>query len=236
MVKYVAIGSIDQVNATGARRLRFVLLISVLVSTLIIVLRIPLLQIGFQRGAFDELATQGVAAVLPWYLLGMIAIASINLVYRLYYAVGNFKIPAAIGMIMPVVYFGLSGLLSRYWSYIGIGIAFACSWWLAFVVSTFLVDQRKGYFWNQDFVWFLGKLGVAALGSAISSELLLPVALNVFGLWGGTFAVASAGTFVLVVLAYWVLRIPEMAVIVCHLYDKCRTVLVAIKALKQKGI
>jgi putative peptidoglycan lipid II flippase len=236
MVTDAAVGKREQVNATGMRRLRFILLTGVLMSVLIIVLRIPLLQIGFQRGAFDELATQGVASVLPWYLLGMIAIACINLVYRLYYAVGNFKTPAAIGVIMPVVYFGLSGLLSRYWSYIGIGIAFACSWWLVFAVSTLLVDQRKSYFWNQDFVWFLGKLGVAGLGSVVSSALLLPSALSVFGLWGGTFAIAAEIVFVFAGLAYWVLRIPEIAVIICHFSYKCRTVLIAIRVFEKKEI
>lgn len=233
MVKDATMGRKEQVNATGMRRLRFILLTGVLMSVLIIALRIPLLKIGFQRGAFDESSTQGIASVLPWYLLGMIAIASINLLYRLYYAVDNFKTPAVIGVVMPVVYFGLSGLLSRYWSYIGIGIAFACSWWLMFVISTLLVGQRKSYFWNQDFVWFLGKLGVAALGSGISSMLLLPVALGIFGLWGGTLAIAGAGSFVFVGLAYWVLRIPEIVAIICYLLYRWRMVHLKIRALMQ---
>jgi putative peptidoglycan lipid II flippase len=231
MVKYVAIGSKKQAKAIAVHRLRSILLISVLLSTVIIVLRIPLLRIGFQRGAFDELSTQGVASVLPWYLLGTIAMTSINLIHRMYYSLGNFKTPTIIGLIIPVIYFGLSGLLSRYWSYIGIGIAFACSWWLFFLISALLVD-----FWEKSFTWFLGKLSVAALGSGIISSLFLPLALGVFGLWTGTFIIASANIFVFVALIYWVLRIPEIVEIIYYFLSEMRKLLIKIRVLKWKGI
>jgi putative peptidoglycan lipid II flippase len=220
LVEYGARGDIVRVKAIGAHRLRFILLISVLISTVIIVLRIPLLQIGLQRGAFNELSTYGVASVLPWYLLSMIAISAINFIYRIYYATRDFKTPAIVGLIIPVIYFGLSGLLIRYWSYIGIGVAFVCSWWFFFLVLTLLLDKERIYFWNNDFIWFLFRLSVSAFFSGVISSLVLSFVFNILGLWKSTLLIFVINLFSFFILTNYIFCISEIKTLTRRLYIK----------------
>lgn len=152
--------------------LRFVFLIMVPMAGLLAVLRHPILTLLFQRGSFDQAATAGVARVLPWYLIGMIGMAAMNIVGRGFYAISNLRTPALIGLGSLVFYAILSGILTARYSYVGIGIAYAISWSMQFVIATAYLGLGIGPLWRTGEAKFLLKLvGVTALAAAILRQV-----------------------------------------------------------------
>jgi len=71
-------------NLAGA--LRFVWMVGVPASGALVVLRTPLVQALFERGAFDQAATAAVSDVLVWYALAVLADALCQPLWRVLYA------------------------------------------------------------------------------------------------------------------------------------------------------
>ena len=112
------------------RAVRMVLALSAPVAVLIAILGMPLVSIVFQRGAFGAAATQGVSAVLPGLLCGMVAMTGVVLSMKALHARGDIKGAAWIGGGGAALYFALSGILSHAYGVVGISVAYALSWWI----------------------------------------------------------------------------------------------------------
>ena len=73
-------------RSSVAAALRFVWLVGLPACSLLIVLRVPLVQVLFERGAFDRSATLAVSAVLVWYAIAVLADALCQPMWRVLYA------------------------------------------------------------------------------------------------------------------------------------------------------
>jgi putative peptidoglycan lipid II flippase len=71
-------------NLAGA--LRFVWMVGVPASGALVVMRTPLVEALFERGAFDHAATAAVSDLLPWYALAVLADALCQPLWRVIYA------------------------------------------------------------------------------------------------------------------------------------------------------
>jgi putative peptidoglycan lipid II flippase len=219
MAEDAARGNMSLVSVRVIKGLRLGLLFALPIAGFLYVLVDMFLRMGFQWGTFDERAALGIAAVLPWYLLGMIPMALMNVVIRAYFAKGEFAIPALIGVIAPAVYFVLTGLLSLFFSFVGIGMAYAAYWFLVFVISTLLL---KWSIWNGTFLRFIAKLGVASSLVWLTMLIALPSIKSNFGSWGGMAIVTALGAGMLVALVYKVFPIPEVKTIAHKLLFRMR--------------
>lgn len=112
---------------------------------LIFFLRIPILKILFQRGHFDSLTTNQIALVLPYYLIGMFAMIQVIFTQRFFFAFQDFKNLILFGGILIFGYFVLSGILSNYYTFIGIGMAFAIYWNLMLLIHYLLLHKKIQY-------------------------------------------------------------------------------------------
>jgi len=92
-----------ELGRTLSRGLKLVLLITLPAAAGLMALRTPIVQLLFERGAFDSLATQMTADALFYFCLGMFAMAMIMVITRAYYAVGDVRTPLYLGLLSILV-------------------------------------------------------------------------------------------------------------------------------------
>lgn len=94
----VAQGQLTGMRSTLAATLRAVLYLAVPAAVGLIVLRVVVVQLIFQRGAFTEASTQLVALALAFYALGLPAHSVVEIAVRAFYAMHDTKTPVAVGL------------------------------------------------------------------------------------------------------------------------------------------
>ena len=148
LAQHSAVGEMDALRSRVVGALKFVLFLMIPMATLLFVVRAPVIALLFQRGRFNEQSTLGLSNVLPWYLVGMVSMAGMNIVSRGFYAVRDLRTPVLMAVCSLFCYFTLSGLLSRKYSYIGIGVTYALYWSLQLAAATHLLGRRTGSLWQ----------------------------------------------------------------------------------------
>jgi putative peptidoglycan lipid II flippase len=92
-----ALGRLDEMRASLADSLRGMLLLSIPASLGLILLRVPLIRLLFQRGAFDDRSTELVAWGLLWYAAGLVGHCLVEVLARAFYALHDTKTPVLVG-------------------------------------------------------------------------------------------------------------------------------------------
>jgi putative peptidoglycan lipid II flippase len=169
MAEKYASGRRDDVFALYEHRLRYVFLLAAMGAVVLIVLGRPILEIAYQHGKFSASSVQGVADVLPWYLIGAISIACLNLLRTFYYAVDNVVPLAKLGVAVPIVSFAAAGGLSRWLSYEGIGIAYASVSMIWLIAAMFYVPGRRYGLWTRSLVNYMAKVTIVSSASVFLS-------------------------------------------------------------------
>ncbi len=110
----IARGQPQEMRASLAATLRGVLLLSLPAAAGLILLRLPVVRLLFERGAFDERSTHLVAWALLWYSLGLVSHSVVEILSRAFYALHDTKTPVFVGaaaMSLNVVFsFGFAAL------------------------------------------------------------------------------------------------------------------------------
>ena len=86
LAELAASGDLAGLRRTLGQALRVVVALTVPATVGLIVLGRPLLQLLYQRGAFDASSTQAVVVALRFYALGLVGHASLELVARTFFA------------------------------------------------------------------------------------------------------------------------------------------------------
>lgn len=175
MAEEIAAGEDVQALADHERRLRLIFFVAVPAAAFFIALQKPILQLAFQRGRFDEASVQGIAQVLPWYLLGMVAIACLNLLRNLYYSMGEYRKMGLLGVMVPLLNWGLAGVLINRLSYPGIGLAYGVSSWVYFVAAMAWVTGKRNGLWHRNLIQFGGKVVLTSFLASLVAHLLYSV-------------------------------------------------------------
>ncbi|HHX95843.1 MAG TPA: murein biosynthesis integral membrane protein MurJ [Clostridia bacterium] len=97
-----------EISLTLLSGLQMVLLITLPAAAGLMALRTPIVQLLFERGAFDQLATQMTAGALFYFCWGMFASAMLMVITRAYYALGDVWTPLFWGMLSILVNIGIS--------------------------------------------------------------------------------------------------------------------------------
>ena len=87
-----------EMRSTLAATLRAVLYLALPAAVGLIVLRVPLVQLVFQRGEFTALSTQRVAWALGFFALGLPAHSVVEITVRAFYALHDTRTPVAVGI------------------------------------------------------------------------------------------------------------------------------------------
>jgi putative peptidoglycan lipid II flippase len=177
----------------------------------LIVLRIPVVRLLFERGAFDATATGNTAFALAFYSMGLVALGIQLLITRAFYALKDTLTPMCVTLLMVVLNIFFNWLLIKPLAHGGIALGTALSINIGAIILAYLLWRKIGAFGGKRLLATFWKCGVAALIMGI---------ILIFGirfLHGSGFLrqaaelgiLISAGAMVYFVLIYW-LRVEEL--------------------------
>jgi putative peptidoglycan lipid II flippase len=201
-------GKLTDMRSSLASSLRGVLLLSLPATLGLIILRIPLIELLYQRGEFTAHSTQIVAWALLWYAVGLVGHSVVEIMVRAFYAMHDTRTPVLIGIaamslniIFSVLFIGLFRQLG-WMPHGGLALANSLATLLEMIgLLYFMGDRLKGL----DGRRVLTGLGKAAIATFVMSLVLfawlnLAVSQPVWLLLIGG-AVIGAGVYGVMVLA-----------------------------------
>ena len=209
-----ALGKLDEMRTSLAASLRGILMLTLPASIGMMILRVPLVSILYQRGEFSEHDVQLVSWALLWYAAGLVGHSSLEVLTRAFYAQHDTKTPVIVGTIAMILNAVFSILFSRYFETIGWypfgGLALANSLATALEVSTLFIFIRRRLNGIEgrsiaDGTW---RFGLSGLGMTIGllAWIQLTAGMNRWIIGLGGVALGAAIYFVGVVL----LKVPEV--------------------------
>lgn len=169
----------EEFRATLVSGLRQIMLCSVPLAVLVVLVREPLIRALFQRGAFDESATAGVALAVGWYAIAFTPAAGAHFLSHALYATKNAWTLVRVWSVAVIVNVALDLVLAKFLGYSGIAVAFvAVSTLLFFSLTGALHKRHHGIDWGS-ILKAVGQTVVAALPAAavvvvLRSTLLRP--------------------------------------------------------------
>ncbi len=140
--------------------------------TALIVLRVPVIQLLFQRGAFDATATHQAAGALLYAAMGLVSFAWVKVLVQGFYAQHNTRTPVIIATCSMVLNIVLNIALVRPMGYQGLALSTSLSFTVNFLALYVVLNKQMGGLHDSGFVRGLlimilgaGTLGVSAYGS-----------------------------------------------------------------------
>jgi putative peptidoglycan lipid II flippase len=209
-----ALGKIDDLRDSLSASLRGVILLALPAAVGLILLRVPIISLLYQRGEFTAHSTQLVAWALLWYAAGLIFHSVLEVLARSYYAMHDTKTPVLVGATAMGINVGLSFAFVALFNKIGWmphgGLALANTLATALETTTLVLLMRKRLRGIQGNSLLKGA-GATALGTlGMSAGIVIwlhfmqyyPAALTALG--GVTIGV------VIYLLVIVLLRVPEI--------------------------
>lgn len=183
LAEQVVAGSFDAVAATLNRYFRMFAFLLFPAAVLTTVCRTPVIQLIFERGAFDPVATQLTAGALGFFAFFPFFQAGILLLRRALYSLQQTGIIVVLVLLFQGVYVGLASLLVKVMAHEGIALTLTVTTALFFAVHALYLHRRVVPLRHSLFDPGIAKMGLAALFAG---------ALAYAVLWGtGDLAVGS---------------------------------------------
>jgi putative peptidoglycan lipid II flippase len=214
----------DFLKDTG-RAIRMVLVCSAPIAVTVSILAEPIIQLLFQRGAFDALATQGVAHLLPWMMTGMVPMLCVVILFRALFARHEVVATACLGILCASMYFLLSGVLSHVFMLKGIGFAYALTWWMVLCIALWHLWRSISNGVSKENMVFMGTLLISLFFVGItiyigSKFIINPIEeLGYVDLSFRIFALCIVGAVMYFLSVVQVFRIPEAELLVDFFKD-----------------
>jgi len=164
----IATGQRDAMGRSLARILSTVIFLTLPATVALFTLRLPLVQLLFQRGNFTLESSQAVAFALQFYALGLVAHSVVEIVVRAFYALHDTLTPVLVGVGAMVLNIILSLLWIGWLGYGGLALANSVATAVEMLVLVWLLGRR------------LGRIDLRSLGGS-----LLRSALAAAGMGGG---------------------------------------------------
>ncbi len=128
-----------------ADALRLIIIVFLPVATFFFVYAAPIVEIIFQRGAFNEHSTLLTSKPLMIYSLGMVFFAIETILVIFYYANADTKTPVFVGMVCVTLNILLTWTFIQWIGYTGIALAFVIQKALKNAVLLYLLKHKISY-------------------------------------------------------------------------------------------
>lgn len=185
-----------------------------------IVLREPLVRIVYQRGVFDEIATQETAWALLFLSLGMAIFTMRDMASRAFFALQDTKTPMVVGLVTVGINIVLNLLLVGPLEQGGLALATTIASLCGLILSLWIMHRKAE-----------APLAIGRLASSVARVLIAAAIMGVVVWWSypyiegmlprpGTLAelgrvlVAVVEGAVVYIFGLWMLRVPELEVAV----------------------
>lgn len=220
-------GDMAGLRSALASALRSMLFLALPASIGLIVLRVPVVALLFQRGAFGSHDTQLVAWALLWYAAGLVGHCMVEIASRAFYALQDTRTPVLVGMgamgLNVVFSLLLPGAFARtgWMPHGGLALANSIATAIEMLVLLWLLRSRLRGLEAGRLLRGLGQsllsslIMLGALWAWLGAADLQPVWLQALG----GIVVGAAGY----ALTAWLLRVPELTWLSGRLLQRLRT-------------
>jgi len=173
MARQAANHSLEEVGSTAAYALRLVLFVTLPSMVGLLVFRVPIVQLLFERGAFDRTVTLATADVVFFYTLGLGAYVSTRVLVPAFYSIQDTGTPVKIGAVAVLVNVLSSLLLMRPLGAGGLALATALSSFVNLGLLLTTLRRRLGALGEESLWPPLLRMGVAAAAMGLFGLVLL---------------------------------------------------------------
>ncbi len=143
--------------------IRLILLITIPASVGMIVLSKPIVQVAFERGAFDSRATLMTSGALKAYAVGLVAMSLQMLVVRVYYSIQDTKTPMLNGALTVAINIALNIILVKRLDHVGLALATSISTSLGLLILIYQLKLKIGNLGAKSYLEVLLKSGLASI-------------------------------------------------------------------------
>ncbi|MBZ0159654.1 MAG: murein biosynthesis integral membrane protein MurJ [bacterium] len=172
MARQAANRSLEEVGATVAYAIRLVLFVTLPAMVGLMVFRVPIIQLLFERGAFDRTVTLATAEVVLFYAFGLGAYVSNRILVPAFYSLQDTATPVKIGMVAVIVNIVSSLLLMRPLGLAGLALATALSSFVNLGLLLIALRRRLGGLHGFS-IRSLARVGGAAATMALIAVSLI---------------------------------------------------------------
>lgn len=187
-------GNIDGVKAIMSRGVDLLLLITVPATVGLIVLSTPIVQVAFEKGEFDAVATAMTSPALIYYSLGLVGMALHLLLNRVYYSLQDTKTPMIIGSISVVFNVVLSVIFVQFMGHKGLAFATSIASTIASLLLLYGLKNKIGHLGTKAYI----KTFIKTL---IASGIMGVVAYFVYNGMYGSIASLKVGNLISLLVA-----------------------------------
>ena len=142
LAKQVAGKDLSDFRETLGHALRLVFFITTPATVGMIILRVPIIEVFFQRGAFDRVTTLMTAEALLFYSLGLWAFSASRVMLSAFYAFQDTKTPVKVATITMIANGLLSLLLMGPLRHGGLALALSLSSTVQLLLLIFILRGR----------------------------------------------------------------------------------------------
>ena len=143
----------------------YVLLLLVPISVGTIILSNPVTSIVFQRGAFNQVATDMTANALAAYGLGMLGFGIMEILNKVFYSLQDTKIPMLTGIVTMTINIALNIILVRVWGHVGLALATSIAAYIGMIILFIKLSNKIGDFGQKI-------IGINLIKSIIASIIM----------------------------------------------------------------
>ena len=223
MARSWAENDLVKVRKYFARGVRIIMLVTFPIATVFIVLRVPIIQVVFERGAFDHSTTLAVANVLMILLIAFIFFGLGDVIGRGFYISQKTRLAATLGIVGMIIYVLLAHFLVKSLSYRGLGIAYSAQSVFSIIVGMIFVRRIFGGVNGDKILRGLTQILIASLCGGVSIYYSFRMVFVGDSLMMRSAASAILGIAIYAFLVIYVLKLEEALVLKKKLLDKLRS-------------
>jgi putative peptidoglycan lipid II flippase len=160
-------GKLDELRSALSATLRAILFIAIPASVGLLVMRVPLIQLLFERGEFQDTSTELVATALGFYALGLIGHSGVEILTRAFYALHDTRTPVLLGVVSLVLNLILSLSLIGPMQIAGLALANTVAALTEMVLLAVTLRARLGGLDDRRVVTSALKTATASLAMAL---------------------------------------------------------------------
>jgi putative peptidoglycan lipid II flippase len=216
-------------NISGMKKImgygvNLILLITIPATVGLVLLATPIVQVAFQRGEFDDIATMMTAKALIFYSFGLISMSLRILLDRVYYSLHDTKTPMLNGAISVVFNIILNLILVRYMAHAGLALATSIAISIATLLLFYGLKKKIGSLGTLSFIKCGLKAGIASTIMGVVVFLVYHGLYKTLGMSKfynlvSLLVAAGTGVIIYIVLCY-IFGIKEVKIIFTKVRDR----------------
>ena len=202
LARQAAANRMDDMKATLCFAMRLVLFITLPATVGLILLRVPIIEVLFERGEFDAQSTALTAWALMFFAVGLSAFSMKKVIVQAFYVVHDTRTPVIIGFFSLMINIACNFLFFRWLSNGGPPLATSVAAFFDTLALTMIFRWRYGTLGIREVIRSCGKFVVASavMGLLIFGFLRIPGAFE--GSWTHR-AISLTAAIVLAAGAYF---------------------------------